>query len=158
MNQRNRVSQLEEIQEEKPTRKFNLRGFIADSFSMITFSLPLGMANELLIGGLSLAETARSRAMSLPFNLVTARPYGKYRDWVFSKCGVTDGSSFLKKYLVDTFAFGTFQAPLYAGMLYLSGANREEIERAVGTVTVLSPLIGRACGYYMDYIRRRVGA
>ncbi len=60
------------------------RDMLADTFAMITFGIVVGMSVELL-AGLSFEQSLQSRLLSIPVNLLTARAYGLYRDWLIRR-------------------------------------------------------------------------
>ena len=58
------------------------RETLADTFALITFGLVVGMAVEILVAGLTIDQSLQSRLLSVPVNMIIARPYGVYRDWM----------------------------------------------------------------------------
>ncbi|MEW5996745.1 MAG: L-alanine exporter AlaE [Candidatus Micrarchaeota archaeon] len=132
------------------------RPVVSDTFSGITFSIGVGMANELLIAGLTFEQSLKSRLMSIPANAVFSRPYGMYRDWIYKITKTKADSGQLKKFFVDLGTFITGQITFYAGILALSGANLKQIAVACTSVTVMSPFMGRAMGAWYDLIRTKL--
>ena len=68
-------------------RSTRVRRYLADTFALVAFSTLAGMATELFIAGMTLAQSAQARATAVPVMLLTARPYGLFRDWVFEMSG-----------------------------------------------------------------------
>ena len=74
------------------------RETIADTFALISFGLVVGMSVELFVAGLSIEQSLHSRLLSIPVNLLIARPYGIYRDWIMAQVrkivsgSIVDGS------------------------------------------------------------------
>jgi len=101
--------------------------YAVDTFTMIAFSTPIAMANEVFIAGMDVEQSLKARGIATIVNILTARPYGKFRDYLFKKCHTTDKSGFVKKTATDILAFASFQAPLYAGILAVSGAEPEKV-------------------------------
>ena len=128
------------------------RKTIADTFALITFGLVVGMSVELFIAGLSIEQSLHSRLLSIPVNLLIARPYGIYRDWIMvqgrklAKGSVVDA-------VMDIVAFLTFQMPVYALLVGTSGASLEQVITAcMGQLGALV-LMGRPYGIYMQMCR-----
>lgn len=133
------------------------RRMIADTVAMIAFSLIVGFFVEIVISGMTLAQSLQSRLTSIPANLITARPYGIYRDWVLKQFRASKEYP-IRTFVGDTIAFLTFQIPLYAVILLISGASPGQIVTACGTVVVISAISGRPYGYFLDLVRRIFGA
>ena len=55
------------------------RETLADTFALISFGLVIGMLVEILVAGLTIEQSLQSRLMSIPVNMLIARPYGIYR-------------------------------------------------------------------------------
>ena len=134
-----------------------IRKFIIDTSAMVSYSIAIGMANEILIANMSLEQSLKSRAMSIIPNMLTGGIYGKYRDWVLKKFKTSKKSHWLKKAVADITAFASFQGPLYATILALAGADSDQIMTAVGSVTLMSPVLGRPYGLYLDGLRKISG-
>jgi len=132
------------------------RPTVSDTVAGITFSIGVGMANELLIAGMTFEQSLKSRLMSIPLNAVLSRPYGMYRDWVYKITDTKADSSQLKKFFIDLGTFITGQITLYAGILAVSGASLKQIAVACASMTVLSPFLGRPMGVWYDLIRTRL--
>jgi len=124
---------------------------------MITFSTPIAMANEIFVADMAVTDSLKARGIATIVNALTARPYGKYRDLIFKKLRINKESGFWKKYITDTLAFATFQTPLYAGILAVSGAEPEGVLAGSATITALSGFIGRPYGAYLDVLRKGCG-
>ncbi len=148
---------LESLVNSQPTVNRPIRKFLVDTSAMISYSIAVGMANEMLIAGMSLEQSLKSRAMSIIPNMLTGGIYGKYRDWVLKKFKTTQQSHWLKKAVADITAFASFQGPLYATILTLAGADSDQIMTAVGSITLISPLLGRPYGLYLDGLRKISG-
>jgi L-alanine exporter len=57
-----------------------MRKFLADTFALVVFSTLAGMFAELLVAGMTLLQSAQARLTAIPMMLMTARPYGVFRD------------------------------------------------------------------------------
>jgi len=130
-----------------------MRRFFADTFAMITFSTVVGMVIEILVSDMTFGQSVQARLTAIPANLLTARPYGMFRDWVFRLMRANEGGQ-VRKGIADILAFVLFQVPLYVTILFTSGANARQIATACGTLTILSIFMGRPCGIFLDFSRR----
>ncbi len=125
---------------------------LADIFALITFGIVVGMAVELM-AGLSVEQSMRSRLFSIPMNFLIARPYGLYRDWVLSRVKGEKGNSFLIKSLLDAIAYTSFQIPVYASLVTMTGAAVPQILQAcIGQIAAML-LMGGPYGMYLQWCR-----
>lgn len=87
--------------------------------------------------------------------MLTARPYGIFRDWVLKKTNVRKEQ--VAKYIfANQVAYALFFCPQYALVLWLEGATWPQIWKAAGFVALTSPILGTLFGYWMDFIRTRI--
>ncbi|MET4758453.1 L-alanine exporter AlaE [Endozoicomonas sp. NE40] len=118
------------------------RETIADTFALISFGLVVGMSVELFVAGLSLEQSLHSRLLSIPVNLLIARPYGMYRDWIMAR-GRKVTSSSLMDSIMDIVAFLSFQMPVYAVLVGTSGASLDQVITAcmgqLGALILMGP-------------------
>ena len=128
------------------------RETIADTFALISFGLVVGMSVELFVAGLSIEQSLHSRLLSIPVNLLIARPYGLYRDWAMAQSRKMFNSSLMDS-VMDIVAFLTFQMPVYAMLVGTSGASLDQVITAcMGQLGALI-LMGRPYGIYMQMCR-----
>ena len=128
------------------------RETIADTFALITFGLVVGMSVELFVAGLSIEQSLHSRLLSIPVNLMIARPYGLFRDWIMM-VGHSERGGFLRHAVLDIVSFITFQMPIYGLLVATSGASLEQVIAAcVGQLGALI-LMARPYGMYMQWCR-----
>jgi hypothetical protein len=100
-----------------------LRKYIADTLALLVFSTLAALFTEIVIAGLSLSQSAHARVIAVPVIIVTARPYGVYRDWVL-RLWLADGSGQrLRRAVADTAAFLSFQLPIYWMILAFAGGQ-----------------------------------
>ncbi|OED42918.1 hypothetical protein ACH42_11350 [Endozoicomonas sp. (ex Bugula neritina AB1)] len=131
---------------------FFKREAIADTFALITFGLVVGMFVELFVAGLTLEQSIQSRLMSIPVNLLIARPYGIYRDWVID-WNVPGKKNFLGSTLLDIIAFISFQIPVYAVLVGTTGAGIDQVMTAcIGQIGAMV-VMGRPFGLWMQMCR-----
>ena len=140
-----------------PIRFPNIRSrLVADTLALVTFAFAVGMFAEVVVSGLSLYQSLQSRLMAIPLNTAVARPYGMYRDWLFSRTRGRQRGKLLQM-AVDIFAMWTFMMPQYAAVLFFVGAAPGQIFTACVTISVLMLLIGRPYGLYLELWRRIFG-
>ncbi len=128
------------------------REVLADIFALITFSLVTGLFIEIMIAGLSIEQSMMSRLLSIPVNLMIARPYGLYRDWIMCK-GRASGASQLRLTFLDVIAYVTFQLPVYAGLVASAGASVDQIVVACAMQVGGFVLLARPYGLYLQGCR-----
>jgi hypothetical protein len=131
--------------------------YLVDTAAMISVSLPGGLFNEVLISGMTLEQSLHARFMAIWADILTARLYGIYRDYIFRRCNTTDASTFIRKGLTDIFSYITFQVPVYAGILAAAGAELHQILIASSMAALFSAVSGRPYGIFLDWFRRLFG-
>ena len=127
-----------------------MKSYFIDTAATITFFTVVAALSELLIAGMGPTQVLIARLIMIPVMMVTARPYGLWRDWFFSK---TRPQLRLKKLVGDIIAFITFQVPVYVATLALAGANASEIAAAVSASIVFMILLSRPFGIYLQAVR-----
>lgn len=125
----------------------------ADIIAMTVFSFVLCMFIEVFIAGLSVFQSLQARAAAIPVNLITGRPYGCFRDWLFRRLGIERKTPF-KAVIGDTLAFVVFQVPLYVVVLLFAGATWRQIFVSSVFMTTIFSLAGRPYGLFLDLCRR----
>jgi len=133
-----------------------MRNFLADIAAAIIFFTIVAMVAELTIIGLSLAQTIDARIAAIPIMILTARPYGFYRDWIFEVFSAGNRNAFAKA-VIDTAIFISFQLPVYATILAWVGATWSQILVACGTTIILMIIFARPFGLFLDFVRGLFG-
>lgn len=131
-----------------------MRNFIVDTIATIFFFTTVAALTELFIAGLAPAQVLTARLMSIPVMILTGRPYGMWRDWVFSFFPHFDRWAAIP---VDIVAFLLFQVPIYVAILAVAGANRAEMIAAVGSAIVFMVVLSRPFGLFLEAMRRIFG-
>ena len=62
-----------------------MRSYFIDTAATITFFTVVAALSELLIAGMGPTQVLIARLIMIPVMMVTARPYGLWRDCFFSK-------------------------------------------------------------------------
>lgn len=132
----------------------NLRAFVADTTALVVFFTTTGVLNERFVAGMDWNEVLASRSIGAPLMVLTARPYGVWRDAVVSRFASGTGRSLA---LWDTVALLTFQVPIYVGIIAAGGAEGSELVRGAFGAAVLMLVLGRPYGVWLDWVRERFG-
>jgi hypothetical protein len=105
-----------------------MKSYFIDTAATVTFFTVVAALSELLIAGMDPKQVLIARLIMIPVMMATARPYGLWRDWFFSK---TRPQRRITNVVCDIIAFITFQVPVYVVTLALAGATASEIAAAV---------------------------
>lgn len=132
---------------------FNVRSAAADVFAMVVFSFITGMMIEVFISGMSFDQSLASRMLSIPVNIAIAWPYGLYRDMILRQGAKLSGNKWMRG-LSDMLAYVSFQSPAYAGILFVVGADIDQIITAVSSNAVVTGALGVVYGQFLDRVRR----
>ncbi|NQZ91726.1 MAG: L-alanine exporter AlaE [Moritella sp.] len=132
---------------------FCVRNAAADTFAMVVFSFVVGMLIEIFVSGMSFEQSLASRIVSIPVNIAIAYPYGLYRDFII-KSATKRVPGKLTKQFSDTFAYVSFQSPVYALILLSVGAESTQIVTAVSSNAVVSCFVGVFYGQFLDLCRK----
>lgn len=130
---------------------------MVDIFALNSFSYVVAFVIEICIAQMSWQEHLQIRLVALLLNSVVARPFTLWRNYLNSKFQMRSSTTFIKRYLVDTLAFLSFQLPLYIGNMFLGGADWSAIVKATITISVIAGLLGRPYGLYLDWLIDKVG-
>ncbi len=133
-----------------------MRRFLADTSALILFSTVAALFTEVVIAGMTLAQSAQARVAAVPAMLLTARPYGIFRDWMFEVSGAAQGGE-VRRALADIVSFVAFQVPVYVVILLFAGATARQMATASGTAAVILAVSGRPYGLLLEFMRRLFG-
>lgn len=129
------------------------RNAAADTFAMVVFSFAAGMMIEIFISGMSFEQSLASRTLSIPVNIAIAWPYGMFRDYMI-RTGMRFSTRRWMKGFSDMVAYVLFQSPIYACILFVVGANFDQIVTAVTSNIVVSGALGIVYGQFLEMCRR----
>ena len=139
------------------TKEKAWKKYLVDTGAMLLAAFPAGLFAEVILAGMTLGQSLHARFMAVWVDILTARPYGIYRDYIFSKFRTIESSSLLKKCLTDTFSYVTFQVPVYILILFIAGATFNQALIATVSATLFSSVSGRPYGMFLDWFRRLFG-
>lgn len=131
-----------------------MKAFLVDTVATIVFFTVVAAVAELVFVGLEPQQVLIARVFMVPVMVVTGRPYGVWRDWIFRRFRPRRQTG---RFVTDTSAFITFQIPVYLASLAIVGATVTEMAAAVGTAVVGMALLSRPFGVFLDAVRRRAG-
>lgn len=129
-----------------------MRAFVADTLALVLFFTLLGALNEHYVAGMAWEEVARSRTIGAPLMVLTARPYGLWRDWLMARLAPP-----LPRLAADAVALLAFQVPIYAVIIWLGGASALGILKGAAGFAGLMLVVGRPYGVWLDFVRARFG-
>ncbi len=139
--------------ENQSAKQSKWRSFIADTLALITFFTVTGVVNERFVAGMAWDQIVDARLLGAILMVPSGRPYGLWRDWFIRHATQSRTSQILW----DTSALVSFQVPIYAAILAVSGADLDEVLRGSLGVIVIMLVLGRPYGAYLGFIRRRFG-
>lgn len=128
-----------------------MRRTFVDTFATVVFFTTLAALTELFVAGMEPAEVLRTRLTMIPLMLLTGRPYGIWRDWVFRSTKPTLAWS---KAIVDGVSFLSFQLPIYALVLVVIGADLDEILVLLASTAALMLVVSRPFGMFLELMRK----
>ncbi|MCQ0971608.1 L-alanine exporter AlaE [Paracoccus sp. TK19116] len=123
--------------------------FMADTTALVLFFTVTGTLNERFIAGMDWGEVARARLIGAPLMVLTARPYGVWRDWMMAHAR----SGWFHRLGWDTAALLLFQVPIYAAIIWAGGASAAELLRGTLGAAALMMALGRPYGAFLDAVR-----
>lgn len=131
-----------------------LRSFAADTLALVIFFTVVSGLNERFIAGMSWPEVATSRSIGAVLMVLTARPYGYWRDWFLN---MTKPATPTATLVMDSIALLSFQVPVYVLIIFASGARGMGVVTGTVGFAVLMLVLGRPYGLWLDFVRRRFG-
>ncbi|MBM2576638.1 L-alanine exporter AlaE [Jannaschia sp. Os4] len=129
------------------------RDFMADTTALVVFFTVTGILNERFVAGMSWAEVATARTIGAPLMVLTARPYGMWRDWLLARTAATG----MARALWDAAALMAFQVPIYVAIIWTGGATGAELWRGALGAAAIMLCLGRPYGLFLDWVRARFG-
>lgn len=127
--------------------------FIADTVALISFFTVTGIIDERFVAGMSWEQVLDARVLGAILMIPSGRPSGLWRDWFMRHATQRR----LSQIMWDTLALVSFQVPIYAIILIVSGASLNEVVRGSIGVIVIMLAVGRPYGAYLNFVRDRFG-
>ena len=129
------------------------RVFIADTVALILFFTTTGIINERFVARMNWDQVLHARALGAVLMVPVGRPYGVWRDWLLRRARPER----LSRLLWDSLALVSFQVPIYAAIIAVSGASGRGLLMGVLGATVMMFALGRPYGAFLNRIRALFG-
>ena len=130
-----------------------LRSFLADATALVLFFTVTGVLNERFVAGMDWNEVLHARLLGAALMIPVARPYGLWRDRLMKRAGPGRWS----RTLWDSLALVSFQVPIYAVIILLSGASGQGLLFGILSATAIMLLSGRPYGAFLNVVRKLFG-
>ncbi|WP_315338216.1 L-alanine exporter AlaE [Pseudomonas grimontii] len=127
--------------------------FLADTTALILFFTTTGIINERFIAGMTWDQVLHARLLGAALMVPVARPYGIWRDWVMKRAS----QGRLSRLLWDSIALVSFQVPIYAAIIAISGASGTGLVRGTVGAAVMMLVLGRPYGAFLNGVRKLFG-
>jgi hypothetical protein len=129
------------------------RALIADTTALILFFTTTGIINERFIAGMSWEQVFHARLPGAVLMFPVGRPYGIWRDWLMQRTRPDR----LSQLLWDSLALVSFQVPIYAAIIAISGASGRGLLLGVLGATVMMLALGHPYGAFLNWVRALFG-
>jgi hypothetical protein len=129
------------------------RAFVADTTALILFFTTTGIINEHLIAGMTWEQVFHARLLGAALMVPVGRPYGIWRNWLMQRARPDR----LSQVLWDILALVSFQVPIYAAIIAISGASGRGFLLGVLGATVMMLALGRPYGAFLNWVRAQFG-
>ncbi|MES5097464.1 L-alanine exporter AlaE [Agrobacterium sp. BA1120] len=129
------------------------RAFLADTTALIVFFTTTGIINERFIAGMTWEQVLHARLLGAALMVPVGRPYGLWRDWLmrFAK------PSRISQILWDSLALVSFQVPIYAAIIAVTGASGQGLLFGILGAAVMMLTLGRPYGAFLNWVRSLFG-
>lgn len=134
-------------------RSFRRRSFIADTLALILFFTTAGIINERLFAQMTWDEIFHARLLGAVLMVPVGRPYGLWRDWLMKRATDTRRSHLFW----DSLALITFQVPIYAVIIAVSGASGSGLLFGILGAAVMMLVLGHPYGAFLNLVRNLFG-
>ncbi|WBU48822.1 L-alanine exporter AlaE [Kosakonia pseudosacchari] len=138
---------------QRPQQTKRRTAFIADTTALIVFFTITGIINERILAGMTWEQVFHARLLGAVLMVPVARPYGIWRDWVMKRAS----ASRLSKLLWDSAALVSFQVPVYAAIIAVSGASGSGLIKGTLGAALMMLFLGRPYGAFLNTVRKLFG-
>ncbi len=125
------------------------RAFVADTTALILFFTTTGLVNERFVAGMSWEQVSHARLLGAALMVPVGRPYGVWRDWLMRRARPDR----LSHVLWDSLALVSFQVPIYAAIIAVSGASGRGLLLGILGAIVMMFALGRPYGAFLNWVR-----
>lgn len=126
------------------------KSFIADTLALFVFFTITGVVNERYIVGMTWEQVFHARLLGTAVMVPIGRPYGLWRDWVMQRAS----NNAMSYSFWDSVALLTFQTPVYATIIFFSGARGSGLLFGILGAALMMLILGRPYGAFLSFIRR----
>ncbi|MEF2072810.1 L-alanine exporter AlaE [Consotaella aegiceratis] len=130
------------------------RSFVADTSALVVFFTITSGLNERFVADMTWDQVLVSRSIGAPLMVLTARPYGLWRDWLLARISPATPWMTLA---ADGLALLAFQVPIYVAIIVAGGAQGWAIVKGAAGFALLMIVLGRPYGLWLDFVRRLFG-
>lgn len=131
-----------------------MKAFFIDTMGTVVFFTIVAGLTELFIAGMEPGQVLIARLITIPVMILTGRPYGLWRDALFSRF---QPQGRIANVATDIVAFLLFQVPVYITTLMIAGASLPEIQAAVSAAIVFMIVLSRPFGLFLEALRKWAG-
>lgn len=129
------------------------RSFIADTLALLLFFTTTGIINERFIAQMTWDEVLDARLLGALLMIPVGRPYGLWRDWMMRRTTYTR----LSQLFWDSAALLSFQVPIYAAIIAVSGASGTGLLYGILGAATMMLILGRPYGWFLNRVRGLFG-
>ena len=129
------------------------RTFIADTVALILFFTTTGMINERFVADMAWEQVFHARLLGAILMVPVGRPYGIWRDWILQHARPDR----MSQLLWDSLALVSFQVPIYAAIIAVSGASGRGLLLGILGATIMMLALGRPYGAFLHWVRALFG-
>ena len=129
------------------------RAIIADTVALILFFTTTGIVNERFVAGMAWEQVLHARLLGAILMVPVGRPYGIWRDWIMQHARPDR----LSRLLWDSLALVSFQVPIYAAIIAVSGASGRGLLLGILGATIMMLGLGRPYGAFLNWVRALFG-
>lgn len=129
------------------------RAFIADTLALILFFTTTGLINERFIAAMAWDQVLHARLLGAALMIPVGRPYGVWRDYLMRRASKKRASQLFW----DSVALVSFQVPIYAAIIAVSGAVGRGLWLGILGATFMMLALGRPYGAFLNAVRAAFG-
>ncbi len=132
---------------------YSTRSFLADTLALFLFFTVTGVINERYVVGMTWEQVLSARLLGTAIMIPSGRPYGMWRDLVMRRAKDAPVS----QSIWDSVALLSFQTPVYAAIIFFSGARGVDLLLGTFGAAVMMLTLGRPYGMFLNTVRRCFG-
>jgi hypothetical protein len=126
------------------------RSFAADTLALFIFFTVTGVVNERYVVGMTWEQVLHARLLGTAVMIPSGRPYGLWRDFLMRRANDNP----ISQSLWDSAALLSFQTPVYASIIFFSGAQGLDLVFGAFAAAIMMVSLGRPYGVFLNSVRR----